>query len=1131
MNTKLRIFKIGVLLILQSSVLVFGQSYNLQQFNTVRVAYPYFSNDDYLKKVASMNYNYIILYPNVHGNTEDEIYNNLTSDTRDAVINASRFGLRVIPYVNMTGRWAYYFWHPLEIATGKTFCTSHWEATGWENFFGVNWTLKWFGVAFSPADWTPFGTNRLSPDPTGFDSYLIKILQAIKNGFDAANSYYPLEFIHLDHNELFCGDRLPIGGLCNENSSSLCYGVRWRNTTADQTDKDWIQGRINAGDSPSLAVAKLLVEEAYRRTNQVKQVFGNNVKTIIWGDMWDQGGHGGIDMQLFNGTWGANPAPTVLSLPGLTDEQKNSLKSSLILAHWHYKTKEDFTYGTCLSHDYSFDKILSQTTSNGFKFIYCGCANPTGNPLYSKDQIQYEALQAIISSQGTSYNYLSNCLGFCAASFDNAQYDPNSTAITGYSTLGFMARDYENESPLIPSDDWTFSIDTSKWYRLVFNHSGLCMRPTNGQFGDNLQIEQWPIDNNDNSQLWKFKKGDAPGYYYPINYLGKSLDVLAEGMGSYAGTWSTHNGWNQEFRFDYSPVPGNYFMVDLRSANSGANYVLDVEGVSMSQGAKVHTWTKKTTDYQNQIVQMVEVPDPQNWYRVKFLHSGQYIRPTGGQCGNNIQIEQTPIDLSDTTQIWRFLPGANGYYYPLNTNNKTLDAYGTSVRSWVGTWDLSNSDNQQFRFDISPVTEYYYMIDKRSANYGYNFTLDVEGASTLAGAKVITWTKKTSGYENQIVKLETPFLPQGEISTCLNKDGRVYCFAKGMDNHLYYRIQKTVNGDFNNHWVPFAGPCVSNIAVGKLPNGKIYVFYRGIDSNIHYKRQVTEGVDSWTNSKLLPHSYVFKMQGKVAVSVATSSTGYDYLVVWTGGVSSDPSLKNCLHFWEQKAGQDDEFFQGNNFSNNFQIDTNFAIVKAQDNSTYVFAISNYDHSIQYAKVNYGYFDESVFYTLPGLTADHPYNTPCNNIEAAVNPDGRCEVFINLTNGAIMHNYELTPGGNWAGWSNLINGGWGSSHFKVEKSVNGALEIFVNSYQGTLGHMWQAASPTGWLPQNNPSFQFGSSDNFLRTVLDNPAVCKLQNGNLMVFSHVQRTSNAPEGIYYSYSTGPGSWSTWAPINNY
>lgn len=113
-----------------------------------------------------------------------------------------------------------------------------------------------------------------------------------------------------------------------------------------------------------------------------------------------------------------------------------------------------------------------------------------------------------------------------------------------------------------------FNPDQSKWYRIIFLHSGLCLRPTDGTTGNFIQLEQCAIDANDQSQLWKFQEGNTAGYWYPINKNGKSMDVLGTTPSSAIGTYDFHNGDNQQFRFDVSPVSGYYYLADLRSATS-----------------------------------------------------------------------------------------------------------------------------------------------------------------------------------------------------------------------------------------------------------------------------------------------------------------------------------------------------------------------------------------------------------------------------------------------------------------------------------------------------------------------------------------------------------------------------------
>ena len=81
------------------------------------------------------------------------------------------------------------------------------------------------------------------------------------------------------------------------------------------------------------------------------------------------------------------------------------------------------------------------------------------------------------------------------------------------------------------------------------------------------------------------------------------------------------------------------------------------------------------------------------------------------------------------------------------------------------------------------------------------------------------------------------------------------------------------------------------------------------------------------------------------------------------------------------------------------------------------------------------------------------------LAVGTNADGRLEAYVTGMDNTIWHNWQTTPGGGtsrkeWSGWSMLgvsENKGIG---LLVESNANGRLEVFVIGMDNTIWHNWQ-----------------------------------------------------------------------------
>lgn len=251
-----------------------------------------------------------------------------------------------------------------------------------------------------------FGCPSFSYDSTGFDQTFVEFLQQVKAAHSEANVNYPLEFIHLGHDEPAYYTRLLVG------DCKIGDGSDWSVNSVTEVcaaDKSFIQ---NYSGSKSTAVQELFVTELFRRTEQVKSNLGSNVRVMIYGDIWDPQMNGQRNMELWDGTI-VNTTPGIATLPGLTNSQKEQMREKLVILPWNYDKSCDYDGDG----EYKANETFDYLSSNGFKFIYVH--EITANNIYPYDNNRVAQANEYFNF---SRSYKENCLGYGAVHWDGWAY-------------------------------------------------------------------------------------------------------------------------------------------------------------------------------------------------------------------------------------------------------------------------------------------------------------------------------------------------------------------------------------------------------------------------------------------------------------------------------------------------------------------------------------------------------------------------------------------------------------------------------------------------------------------------------------------------------------------------------------
>jgi acylphosphatase len=135
------------------------------------------------------------------------------------------------------------------------------------------------------------------------------------------------------------------------------------------------------------------------------------------------------------------------------------------------------------------------------------------------------------------------------------------------------------------------------------------------------------------------------------------------------------------------------------------------------------------------------------------------------------------------------------------------------------------------------------------------------------------------------------------------------------------------------------------------------------------------------------------------------------------------------------------------------------------------------------------------------------------LTVAKNKDGRMEVFARGSDGAVWHNWQTVPNGNWSGWASL--GGW-VDRLAVGHNADGRLEVFARGGDGALWHIWQIVPNGSW-----------SGWSSLGGWIDMLTVGNNQDGRLEVFAR-----GGDKAVWHIWQVVPnGNWSGWASLGGW
>lgn len=140
-------------------------------------------------------------------------------------------------------------------------------------------------------------------------------------------------------------------------------------------------------------------------------------------------------------------------------------------------------------------------------------------------------------------------------------------------------------------------------------------------------------------------------------------------------------------------------------------------------------------------------------------------------------------------------------------------------------------------------------------------------------------------------------------------------------------------------------------------------------------------------------------------------------------------------------------------------------------------------------------------------------TPC----LAANADGRAEVFVRASGGAVFHSWQVAPNGGWSAWR-TFDGTLQGDPFVVS-TASGRMMVLGRGVDGNIWHRTQTAPANGWPPAWTP-IRPGR-------FTGDPVAARNADGRIEVFG---RGGNG--AVWHIWQDGPdGAWAAnWEPLGD-
>ncbi|MDA3865232.1 MAG: RICIN domain-containing protein [Salinivirgaceae bacterium] len=293
------------------------------------------------------------------------------------------------------------------------------------------------------------------------------------------------------------------------------------------------------------------------------------------------------------------------------------------------------------------------------------------------------------------------------------------------------------------------------------------------------------------NQQWYFKKispydiAPPTGGKYRIRTMavkGRYLDIPGYGPGTkgkdaYVQLWNLDNGSDRTLEIERHKKTGLYTLQPLHS-----KYVLDVEGRSEDNGARIQLYTNRKGS--NQLFQFLYAGEPMV-YNIVAAHSGKLIDASRSKIHDNgCPVQQWSANGGDNQQwklepiipTWGIPPAHQSFLVRNVYSDKYWDIGGRGAETnkngnKIKMWTLDDGADRKYRFIRSGDADWINIQCQNGGKY-----LDVVGTGGENGKKIQLWDKTGKNDQKFAIEIISPttFIIRTKAWKCIDTYGNSY---------------------------------------------------------------------------------------------------------------------------------------------------------------------------------------------------------------------------------------------------------------------------------------------------------------------------------------------------------------------
>jgi hypothetical protein len=235
-----------------------------------------------------------------------------------------------------------------------------------------------------------------------------------------------------------------------------------------------------------------------------------------------------------------------------------------------------------------------------------------------------------------------------------------------------------------------------------------------------------------------------------------------------------------------------------------------------------------------------------------------------------------------------------------------------------------------------------------------------------------------------------------QIKVGMDANGHEEVFAIGTDDRVYHQYQLAIDGGWSG-WQQLGGWQMRQIEVSKNADGRLEVFGIGQDNSLCHIWQVAPN-SGWSN---------WESRGGYVRQISVGMNAGGYLEVFA--IGSDDGV---YHMWQGPGGWSGwDSLRDIYNTQEFGVQQ-ITVGRNAAGGLEVFVISTFGSVIHISQGPSGWGQWS--YELDG-------SVQARDLTAAINSDGRVELFAVGSDNALYNVWQVAPNGGWSGWNSL--GGW------------------------------------------------------------------------------------------------------------